>query len=75
MVKAIHKGLVKRGDPTYEEGWTLYMGPQPKRPSETPSEHTPPKNSESTTPSAAANPAAKAEKAEVYPLRRTDLLK
>jgi hypothetical protein len=66
MVKVINRGLLPPGDPIYQRGWTLYMGPQPKRPEETPSEDTLPKTSESTAPSekAAANPAAAAEKTE-----------
>lgn len=58
MVKAIHQGLAKPGDPIYKQGWTLYMGPQQKRPSETPSEGTPPKPSEKT---AEGHPAVEAE--------------
>jgi hypothetical protein len=67
MVKVINRGLLPPDDPIYQRGWTLYMGPQPKRPAETPSEDTSPKTSESTAQSAnsaAVNPAAKAEKAE-----------
>jgi hypothetical protein len=67
MVKVTHRGLAPPGHPIYQRGWTLYMGPQPKKATETSSEDTSPKTSESTTfsaNSAAVNPAAKAEKAE-----------
>jgi hypothetical protein len=45
-MKVTHRGLMNVNDPAYEEGWTLYMGPQPKRPAETLSEGTPPEKSE-----------------------------
>jgi hypothetical protein len=68
MVKVTHRGLAPLGHPIYQRGWTLYMGPQPKRLSETPSGDTPPKNSESTMPSekseALENPVTAAEKTE-----------
>ena len=51
------QGLSASGHPIYQRGWTLYMGPQPKKPAETPSGETPPKNSENTMP-------AEAEKTE-----------
>jgi hypothetical protein len=59
-VKVTHRGLAPPGDPIYQRGWTLYMGPQPKKATETPSEDASPKTSESNTPSeksAAENPA------------------
>jgi hypothetical protein len=67
MAKIINRGLLPPDDPIYKQGWTLYMGPQPKKPAETPSEDTPPENSESTTSSekaAVENPEAEAEKTE-----------
>jgi hypothetical protein len=66
MVKAIHRGLAPPGHPIYQQGWTLYMIPQPKKPAGTPSEDTPPETSESTAPSekAVVNSVAEAEKTE-----------
>jgi hypothetical protein len=64
-MKVTHRGLLPPDDPIYQQGWTLYMGPQPKRRSETLSKDTPPENSESTTPSekaAAENPPEEGEK-------------
>jgi hypothetical protein len=28
MVKAVHRGLAKPGDPFYKQGWTSYIGPR-----------------------------------------------
>jgi hypothetical protein len=49
-VKVTHRGLLPPDDPIYQRGWTLYMGPQPKKQAETPSEDTSPKTSESNKP-------------------------
>jgi hypothetical protein len=46
MAKIINEGSAKPGDPIFQQGWTLYMGPQPKKPAETPSQDTSPKKSE-----------------------------
>jgi hypothetical protein len=67
MVKVTHRGLAPPGHPIYQRGWTLYMGPQPNKATETPSQDTSPKKSESTTPSdkvAAVNPVAETEMPE-----------
>jgi hypothetical protein len=50
-VKVTHRGLLPPDDPIYQRGWTLYMGPQPKKQAETPSEDPSPKTSESNKPS------------------------
>jgi hypothetical protein len=43
MAKVINRGLLPPDDPIYQRGWTLYLGPQPTKPSATPSEETPQK--------------------------------
>jgi hypothetical protein len=60
MVKAVHRGLAKPGDPFYKQGWSSYIGPRQNEPLEKPPNTKP---SESADPSV-VEPSAEAEETE-----------
>jgi len=65
MVKAVHRGLAKPGDPFYKQGWTSYIGPRQNELPEKPTNNTPQTHSVSTKPSEAEEkPVAEAENRE-----------